>query len=420
MAWPSFVRAEGGALVGEESRAAALGGAMTARPGELSSMFFNPGALADIEEPMFTLSGQVGRLQLWHARTGEPRIESARTLTGIGLAVGSPLPGPAWLQAVHVGISFYVPAQHALKIEAPSRVDEPTYALYGSRLEHAGLMMGLAVDIVSRVSVGASILLTPQLIAPTRVSLDASRGETLQDNIVVDLDRQLETRAVALAGIRVQVIDALSVGFTFRQAAATRAVGPNDIEAGTITVNDDIDFFAFWSPRELAIGVAAEPGADLSLSADVIHAAWSEYRTIHNEALRTPFDDIWVVRAGVEWSGIAGLALRTGYSFEPTPVPTQSGDLNLLDADRHVLALGAGLDLREMVDVDVALDVHVRTHLLGTQRDEKVDDQLTDADLDAAGRQIDNLGYPGISSSGSFWQGGLTLTFFLGPDEEAP
>ena len=127
-----------------------------------------------------------------------------------------------------------------------------------------------------------------------------------------------------------------------------------------------------------------------------------------------------MVRAGVEWSGIAGLALRTGYSFEPTPVPTQSGDLNLLDADRHVLALGAGLDLREMVDVDVALDVHVRTHLLGTQRDEKVDDQLTDADLDAAGRQIDNLGYPGISSSGSFWQGGLTLTFFLGPDEEAP
>ena len=51
---------------------------------------------------------------------------------------------------------------------------------------------------------------------------------------------------------------------------------------------------------------------------------------------------------------------------------------------------------------------------MGTQQAEKRDEQLTDADADTPGQQIDNLGYPGFEAGGSFLQGGLTLTFLLG------
>jgi len=61
--------------------------------------------------------------------------------------------------------------------------------------------------------------------------------------------------------------------------------------------------------------------------------------------------------------------------------------------------------------------------VLGEQRADKRLDRLPDADPDLPGHQIDNLGYPGFTASGSFAQVGLSLTFPLtarAPPEEAP
>ena len=44
---------------------------------------------------------------------------------------------------------------------------------------------------------------------------------------------------------------------------------------------------------------------------------------------------------------------------------------------------------------------------------------LTDSDDDVAGRQIDNLGYPGFEAGGEVWQAGLTFTLFFGDAESA-
>jgi hypothetical protein len=59
------------------------------------------------------------------------------------------------------------------------------------------------------------------------------------------------------------------------------------------------------------------------------------------------------------------------------------------------------------------IDVHGRIHALARQRAVKDPATLGDADPDAPGVQIDNLGYPGFTSSGSLLQLGVTLSFPL-------
>ncbi len=408
--------AEGSAPFGEVSRTAAMANAVTAMPGDVSAMTFNPGALADIDEPVFTLSSQMGRLDMWFERTGEDQEPLDQTIAGFGFAVAAPLPGPDWLRAVRMGASVYIPAGHALEITAPERSDVPSTPIYGSRTQHAAVVLGSAVDLFSIASIGAGVVLTPELTLPTQVTYVQGRGDTPDENVVIDLERELSVKLSAVAGVRLQPLPYLSLGAAFQESQITRAFGTNDTQAGTVQVTDDLDFYDFWSPNSWSFGAAATL-PDLTLSADATLATWSEYRTIHNRAAEPAFEDTWTLRFGTEWVALEWLSARLGYAFEPTPVQQQSGETNFVDADRHVIAFGAGFDLRHLLDFDMSVDVHVRTHQLTTQRADKSLAELPDGDADAEGQQIDNLGYPGFTASGNFWQAGLTLTFFVGSTE---
>lgn len=413
---PTQVRAEGGAVLAETSRAAGLAGAVTATPGDLSALYFNPGGLADIDQTMVNFSSRVSHLDLWFARNDETPEEMARWVGGFGLGVAAPLDFVDWLEMFRLGFSLYLPAQHALKIEAPERNDEPTFPLYGSRLEHISIIFGVAADIMSIVSIGASVAITPELYAPNHVRYVAGRGDTPDENVVIDIERELRFNAAFSAGIRVQPLDLLSFGVTFRQKQTVRAFGANDTTAGVVEVTDDIDFYDFWSPDELAFGLAFLSEWNWSLSADLVWSRWSAYRTIHNAQPTPTFDDTFNIRGGFEWAVVPSTQLRFGYGYEPSPISDQSGDTNLLDANRHVLALGAGIDFEELLDWSVVLDLHFRTHLMGTQRATKDVLQLTDSNENTPEQEINNLGYPSFEASGFIWQAGFTLQLFFGGD----
>lgn len=409
---PKSPRAEGGSVLGEASRAAALGGAVTGRPGTLGAITANPAGLADLDGPALSLSTQIGRVSLGFARHGEPEQDMDRWISGFGFTFGAPLPEP--VRAVRLGVSVYLPFEHVLRIEAPVRSDVPAAPVYGSRLEHISLVGAMGLDIGGVVSIGAALSITPSLDAPTRVRYVPGRGETPDENVVIEIERELDTLASALAGLRLQVIETLSIGLSYRQAVSASAAGPNDTIAGSVVVNDAIDFYDYWAPEEVAAGVALTPAWPWSLSLDLVWSRWSGYRTIHNRVPDPQLEDVWVVRTGFEWSPWNGVQLRAGYGYEPSPVPPQVAESNFIDGDRHVLAAGVGLDLHALLSWSMALDLHVRTHITASQTATKQADRLPDADPEATGRQIDNLGYPGFSASGGLWQAGLTLTLFFG------
>lgn len=394
LALPAPVRAAGGGVSASGARASALADSTTARGGGAEALASNPASMGALRGPTLSVSAQAGRLDMRFARhrsVGDGRApdDLGRDVSGFTAAFGAPLIGPFLLGGV-----VYLPAGHLLRIRASDRIDEPVAPLYGDRLDHVAATVGAAASLGGWGGIGVAVTLSPDLKAPTVVRYEPGRGETVDDNVVLHIDRELNVRASLVVGGRLIVAPGWALGAAWRDPVTSRAFGKNDTEAGSLAVRDSIDFFEFFSPEEFAAGVQA-PLAGGSVSADAVLARWSEYRTIHNEAPERSFEDVVALRAGGEWD-LGGLALRVGYGFEPSPVPAQTGDTNYLDADRHVLA--GGLGVRPVTGL--AVDIHMRTHVLADQR---VDKAPTDG-------PITNLGHPGWTAQGAWWDAGLTVT----------
>ena len=261
--------------------------------------------------------------------------------------------------------------------------------------------------------------MAPTLATPTEVSYDAGRAEGVEKDVVVRLDRDLEMDVSPFAGVRAQPLPQLGIGLAARAASVSRAGGTQRTVAGGIIADDPIDYYQFWEPAQVVLGGCGGPLGGVTLSADVGYARWSEFRSGMNREVDAPFDDTLNVRAGVSVAPLRWLTARGGWALEPSPITEQIGDENSLGADTHVVALGAGADLREIWRrVPVRIDAFGRLRLSGEQRARKDPAQLTDASESLPGQQIDNLGYPGFSSTTRFWQAGLSVTLFVG--REAP
>jgi long-chain fatty acid transport protein len=86
--------------------------------------------------------------------------------------------------------------------------------------------------------------------------------------------------------------------------------------------------------------------------------------------MATHGSDRWVPRFGIEYTPTTGLALRAGYVFEDTPIPTQTDFTNLVDSDHHVLSVGAGLRIDDL-EPAIGGFVQVETHLSVTYLPER-------------------------------------------------
>ena len=423
LAFGSTARAGSGATLGEQAVAASLADAVTARAGDLSSIFWNPGALASLEGGWLDLTGHVGRLGLFFGRADEPDDDLGRTFGGVAFAVATQLPGPEWLRAFRLGFAVHLPAAHVLRFVAPSRSDEPSFPLYGTRVERTSMTATVAYQLFSRLGVGVGVTISPTLDSPTHASYDPTRGGSADENVAPDIERTLSLGAALVCGVRTELADEFALGFAFRQHVRLSATGFNDVEAGALSVKEPLDFRDFVAPDELSLGMAATPVPELVLSLDGVLAHWSAYRTIHDEAPPRPFSDVVQPRFGAEWTTpFAPVRVRLGYAYEPSPIPEQDGATNLLGGSAHVVASGAGLDLEQAGWAPVRIDGYFRAMVLERQTATKDPSLLGDAAPALAGQQIQNLGYPGLHASGWVVQGGLTvsLRFGGGPaDDEA-
>jgi long-subunit fatty acid transport protein len=108
------------------------------------------------------------------------------------------------------------------------------------------------------------------------------------------------------------------------------------------------------------------------------------------------FQNVISLHAGLEHK-FSRARLRGGYAFVPTPVPDQSGELNMLDSDKHEIYLGWGWSWNKwFLDGALKLDLVVFYDYLVPKTVTKV---LTT-----------NLGAPGYQIGGSMYGYGATLT----------
>jgi hypothetical protein len=401
----------------ETSRVAALADAVSARPGDAGSMLMNPAGLADITEPEVILSGSFDHLSQWFARTNEPRTDLGRSFGAFGFAAATPLPGPAWLRRVRVGLALDLPAQYVLQVNIPERTDQPTSPVYDSRPNRASALAEVAIDVLDQLKIGGGVNLTPSLTTPTTVKFVPGRSTSIQNDVVVSLDRDMPLGASPFLGVRAQPIPFVGLALVYRGSAISHAGGTQTTTAGPIIANSPVDYLIFWDPAQIVLGAALGPLDGVSLSVDATYSEWSSFRSGFDQPLSQPFSNTVSVMAGLEYSALRWLTLRGGGGYEPSPIPAQTGDTNYLGAGTVVLSLGAGIDLRSLLHVPVLVDFHVRSRIGTEQNVAKNAGLLSDADSSTPGQQIDNLGYPGFQSRSSLVQAGLTATLFVGKEE---
>jgi long-chain fatty acid transport protein len=342
-------------------RSAAMGTAGRAAGEPLEAAVHNAGAAARGAGPALA----VGYLAAFPDATLNGRAAELEPAHGVVAAAALPFR----LGALRLGaaLALHVPDRFLARIGLPGAT-EPRLLRWSDWLHRTSITAVLAAELGGGFSLGAGASLLADARARGSVRLDTPTGTPRG---AADVTLEMPLRAAAVAGLLFEPAPFLAFGLTFRDALAMDV--SLDLAAHAELADDALtgdararlDGTAYYTPRTLAFGLTAR-WAGFTLCADVAWQQWSglsdpvadvaaavalgaEAAILHRLFPHPAWLDTVVPAVGLEYefSPAAGhrVAVRTGYAYEPSPVPPQTGLGNLADPDRHLFTVGAGWKL---------------------------------------------------------------------------
>jgi hypothetical protein len=308
--------------------------------------------------------------------------------------------------------------------------------LYSDRLIATSLAFGLGVKIIPELSVGLSATLALKSTASTPTFLN-------------DLNRFQDIRINPDIGVNASLAPHLGVvykPFSRLQLSATVHT-PQKFEVNTdfkfLIANGyfqgaQINFIHDYLPWQLAFGASFEvvkTAADtVTVAGTALYAKWSDYLDRHGDHPSGPYawHDTLAPTLGVRYRHDAMRLLLDG-TYHRSPVPDQTGRTNYVDSDR--IGTSAGFDyafplwggklragLQGQAHRLVAREVHKLPTPPSPSGDPGDPQLVVDEVPDSAvfggkplegreGLQTNNPGWPGFSSSGWIFGGGVYLSF---------
>ena len=379
---PSAAQANALDEFGDGARAEGMAGTQAADARGHAATYHNPAniALTDDKEAAIGYGGAVTQLSLDHR---DAHLTPARGIT-VGLAI--PVKLGSW--TIALGVSLYLPDQFIARIQLVPAT-EPHFALLDNNLQHVVVTAALAIKMGRHFAVGAGASVLADA-AGNGISFDVGvvGGEKVGR---AALDVALPIRAAPVLGLTLLPTRWLRLAAAWRGAldlGLQLDILANVNIAGVITGDTLIALKAlnFYTPHRVALGVAADVVKDVTVSAEVDWLGWSQFKgaipdlrvlvalgispPLVQALLPEPrFRDVWVPHIGLEarhdLHPKVGFAARVGYAFQRSPVPPQTGLTSFADNDRHIVSVGAGLELRRLTSIlprplrfDVALQLH--------------------------------------------------------------
>lgn len=405
-------------------------GAGIAAADDMGATWMNPAGLARNRGKHLTLGGQ-GAVSNLHAH--DRRVSLSDPAGGVlGLVVPAPL-GGALTDRVQIGLGMYVLPTGVARIVAhfPS---EPIYPYYQGRTERIVVLPGVGVRLAESVDVG----LSANILAGLTGGITAGEGATRA--LEARVDEKVPTIARLIAGASWSPSPAVRLGAVFRQRFELPFATQAATEVAGEPIDLDLEATGQFSPATVALGATWMAGP-ATVSLDVSYARWSTYDgpfvavkselplvgPLAAELPVVPWNDTLGARLGVEGDVSSEVTLRGGYATETSPVPAdQPGVTNLLDAPKHIVAVGLGLRSHRSGGKAVRIDLYAQAHLLPSRRLDKhlftadetgepfdgLRDEVTDdpGEPDTLGAQTSNPGYPSIDSGGQVFAGGMMIT----------
>ncbi len=411
-------------LFGFGSRSAAMGATGPASAEGYEAVFGSPALLAETRQKTITLGLSVAR-HLLHADVGGNSTTLATDemkMIHIGAVLPLPL-GGVLKDRITFGLGFLDPAKFLVrgKILYPER---PQYPIVAPRVQSLAIILGLGFKIGSRLYVGVGYEALASVIGQIVLSQDPT-GHTGARS-----DDQVVAAYAPLASIAVDLSEHIRLGLTFRGELIGRfAINIRAQDLGINLPDFNVAGVAQYDPAQIAAEVrwASVTGGDAQsttldgwkIALGALARRWSRYpgaveRTVIANVDFSPpptnAHDTISPRIGIErafpLSELAGMRLRAGYIFEPTPLPTQNGAVqtdsthtsttNLLDSNRHVLTAGVGLLLGDRLPLQI--DVFSQLHVLTSRENAKYAEVPSNAP-----------GAPSITAKGTIVVVGMTV-----------
>jgi long-chain fatty acid transport protein len=345
---------EDGFGLGERNRA--MGSAATALASDFSAVYYNPAGLSACRHDSVSL----GYTRTHHALaiSDDEPFTPAEEIAGrnelnIGFCVGLPL-------RLSFGMQVGLGLTGRMALYQQSIDSRPRWVMHDERLDGLSIMLGPSYRILEGLSVGAAI----SVLANSGMVLDNTVPAASSHEVQNDLRWDLKPTAALIAGVRYRPVSSLTLGATYRSALYHRL----DVDTRTrvevsgvvVDVGLILEGVMWYTPQQVAAGVAWQPVERLTVAADVTWYDWSAYPGPFIVATPAPdspvaqtlsfparepvaFSDVVVPRVGAELLLADRVALRAGYSFRPTPAPAPRALANLLDADTHVITAGTGV-----------------------------------------------------------------------------
>jgi long-chain fatty acid transport protein len=362
LAAPAPAPASGFSIYEQGGRSMGFAGAYTAVTDDPSAIFFNAAGLAFLEGKQVYVGGTLVMPQ--------STFSGASPFPGLGVQetqrVGT-LPVPAVYFSHRVsprlawGIGLDVPFGLKTKWANPDTFTGRYIALETS-LSGVALNPTLAVRVNDKVGFGAGLDLRFSSVRLVRRTGAVDPFTlTVKDAAEVVLDSDTATGVGFNVGVVAKPRAGLSLGVHYRHkvkidysgtATFTQIPTGNDqldaivasrLPQGRPAVETSIEF-----PSILSAGVARD-WKWWTVAADVVFFQWSTFDQLVltfptepglDSVIPEDYRNSWQVRAGFERRLEEGWALRLGYHYDRTPVPTESVSPLLPDNDRHCLALG--------------------------------------------------------------------------------
>lgn len=330
-----------------DPRVSGRGGASVASNGDPSSIVFNPGGIAIAEGLNVAISGSVYAAEGSYTAAGAPPT-SRVTTDGPPSVVPSVYLTSRVHERVAVGFGLHFP--FGLAVSWPDGHPQQE-VIQDQTLRTFFLTPSVGVnlnDYVPGLSIGGGVDIVPATI------------ELKQAVVFGDTAGTAHLGGTALGfGGRVGVmyhppaVPRLKLGAMWRSAVKLGFTGKGDFDIAEpfrdqLPPDGDIDTTVNM-PMSAAIGVAYSPLAQLELEVNAVWIGWDTFKEIR---INLPGDAVTVspqdyentvtFRVGAEYKLPAHkAALRAGFIYDPTPIPTTTLSARLPDIDRKSVSVGA-------------------------------------------------------------------------------
>ena len=160
-------------------------------------------------------------------------------------------------------------------------------------------------------------------------------------------------------GMLYRVTDTTSVGLQFRSEIQAKFNGDADITGPASLAFSNTKFHSSLKlPPELVLGVSTKIIPRWTLNADVEWEGWRTVgsipfgfentptspvpqQTLNQQGLRL-WKNTYIYRVGAEYAATNRLALRGGYFYSQSPIPDNTFDTNVPEANLHAVTAGVG------------------------------------------------------------------------------